>query len=192
MNIILLGPPGAGKGTQAEHLVETRNMMQLSTGDMLRAARTSSTEMGKIVADVMDRGELVTDEIVIGLIREKLQEGSEGGFIFDGFPRTLAQADALGELLAENGFALDAVVSLEVEDEILVQRVVNRAKEAIAAGKEARADDNEESMRTRLMEYYKKTSPLIGYYHAKGALKAIDGLASIDEVQASLANALDG
>ena len=192
MNIILLGPPGAGKGTQAQHLVETRNMMQLSTGDMLRAARTSGTEMGKIVADVMDRGELVTDEIVIGLIREKLQEGSEGGFIFDGFPRTLAQADALGELLAENGFALDAVVSLEVEDEILVQRVVNRAKEAIAAGNEARADDNEESMRTRLMEYYKKTSPLIGYYHAKGALKAIDGLASIDEVQASLANALDG
>ena len=191
MNIILLGPPGAGKGTQAQHLVETRNMMQLSTGDMLRAARTSGTEMGKIVADVMDRGELVTDEIVIGLIREKLQEGSEGGFIFDGFPRTLAQADALGELLAENGFALDAVVSLEVEDEILVQRVVNRAKEAIAAGKEARADDNEDSMRTRLMEYYKKTSPLIGYYHAKGALKAIDGLASIDEVQASLANALD-
>ena len=192
MNIILLGPPGAGKGTQAQHLVENRNMMQLSTGDMLRAARTSGTEMGKIVADVMDRGELVTDEIVIGLIREKLQEGSEGGFIFDGFPRTLAQADALGELLAENGFALDAVVSLEVEDEILVQRVVNRAKEAIAAGKEARADDNEESMRTRLMEYYKKTSPLIGYYHAKGALKAIDGLASIDEVQASLVNALDG
>ena len=192
MNIILLGPPGAGKGTQAQHLVETRNMMQLSTGDMLRAARTSGTAMGKIVADVMDRGELVTDEIVIGLIREKLQEGSEGGFIFDGFPRTLAQADALGELLAENGFALDAVVSLEVEDEILVQRVVNRAKEAIAAGKEARADDNEESMRTRLMEYYKKTSPLIGYYHAKGALKAIDGLASIDQVQASLANALDG
>ena len=192
MNIILLGPPGAGKGTQAQHLVETRNMMQLSTGDMLRAARTSGTEMGKIVADVMDRGELVTDEIVIGLIREKLQEGSEGGFIFDGFPRTLAQADALGELLAENGFALDAVVSLEVEDEILVQRVVNRAREAIVAGKEERADDNEESMRTRLMEYYKKTSPLIGYYHAKGALKAIDGLASIGEVQASLANALDG
>ena len=192
MNIILLGPPGAGKGTQAQHLVETRNMMQLSTGDMLRDARTSGTEMGKIVADVMDRGELVTDEIVIGLIREKLQEGSEGGFIFDGFPRTLAQADALGELLAENGFALDAVVSLEVEDEILVQRVVNRAREAIVAGKEARADDNEESMRTRLMEYYKKTSPLIGYYHAKGALKAIDGLASIGEVQASLANALDG
>lgn len=192
MNIILLGPPGAGKGTQAQHLVDTRNMVQLSTGDMLRAARTSGTEMGKIVADVMDRGELVTDEIVIGLIREKLQEGSEGGFIFDGFPRTLAQADALAALLEENGASLDAVIALEVDDEVLVQRVVNRAKEAIAAGKEARADDNEDSMRTRLMEYYKKTSPLIGYYHAKGALKVINGLASIDEVQTNLAKALDG
>jgi adenylate kinase len=192
MNIIILGPPGAGKGTQAQHLVETRNMVQLSTGDMLRAARTSGTEMGKIVADVMDRGELVTDEIVIGLIREQLEKGSEGGFIFDGFPRTLAQADALNALLEESGNSLDAVVALEVDDEVLVQRVVNRAKEAVAAGKEARADDNEDSMRTRLMEYYKKTSPLIGYYHAKGSLKSIDGLASIENVQSALAAAIDG
>lgn len=191
MNIIILGPPGAGKGTQAQHLVETRNMVQLSTGDMLRAARTSGTEMGKIVADVMDRGQLVTDEIVIGLIREKLEEGSEGGFIFDGFPRTLAQADALEALLNESGNSLDRVVSLDVDDEVLVQRVVNRAKEAVAAGKEARADDNAESMRTRLAEYYKKTSPLLGYYYAKGNLKSIDGLAPIEEVQASLAAALD-
>ena len=191
MNIIILGPPGAGKGTQAQHLVETRNMVQLSTGDMLRAARTSGTEMGKIVADVMDRGQLVTDEIVIGLIREKLQEGSEGGFIFDGFPRTLAQADALEALLNESGNSLDRVVSLDVDDEVLVQRVVNRAKEAVAAGKEARADDNAESMRTRLAEYYKKTSPLLGYYYAKGNLKSIDGLAPIEQVQASLAAALD-
>jgi adenylate kinase len=191
MNIIILGPPGAGKGTQAQHLVETRNMVQLSTGDMLRAARTSGTEMGKIVADVMDRGQLVTDEIVIGLIREKLEEGSEGGFIFDGFPRTLAQADALEDLLNESGNSLDRVVSLDVDDEVLVQRVVNRAKEAVAAGKEARADDNAESMRTRLAEYYKKTSPLLGYYYAKGNLKSIDGLAPIEQVQASLAAALD-
>jgi adenylate kinase len=191
MNIIILGPPGAGKGTQAQHLVETRNMVQLSTGDMLRAARTSGTEMGKIVADVMDRGQLVTDEIVIGLIREKLEEGSEGGFIFDGFPRTLAQADALEALLNESGNSLDRVVSLDVDDEVLVQRVVNRAKEAVAAGKEARADDNAESMRTRLAEYYKKTSPLLGYYYAKGNLKSIDGLAPIEQVQASVAAALD-
>lgn len=191
MNIIILGPPGAGKGTQAQHLVETRNMVQLSTGDMLRAARTSGTEMGKIVADVMDRGQLVTDEIVIGLIREKLEEGSEGGFIFDGFPRTLAQADALEALLNESGNSLDRVVSLDVDDEVLVKRVVNRAKEAVAAGKEARADDNAESMRTRLAEYYKKTSPLLGYYYAKGNLKSIDGLAPIEQVQASLAAALD-
>ena len=191
MNIIILGPPGAGKGTQAQHLVETRNMVQLSTGDMLRAARTSGTEMGKIVAHVMDRGQLVTDEIVIGLIREKLEEGSEGGFIFDGFPRTLAQADALEALLNESGNSLDRVVSLDVDDEVLVQRVVNRAKEAVAAGKEARADDNAESMRTRLAEYYKKTSPLLGYYYAKGNLKSIDGLAPIEQVQASLAAALD-
>jgi len=191
MNIIILGPPGAGKGTQAQHLVETRNMVQLSTGDMLRAARTSGTEMGKIVADVMDRGQLVTDEIVIGLIREKLEEGSEGGFIFDGFPRTLAQADALEALLNESGNSLDRVVSLDVDDEVLVQRVVNRAKGAVTAGKEARADDNAESMRTRLAEYYKKTSPLLGYYYAKGNLKSIDGLAPIEQVQASLAAALD-
>jgi adenylate kinase len=187
MNIILLGPPGAGKGTQAQILVEERGMVQLSTGDMLRAARTSGTEMGKIVADVMDRGELVTDEIVIGLIREKLEEGSVGGFIFDGFPRTLAQADALGELLQETGQSLDKVIELRVDDEVLVSRIVNRAKEAVAAGGTARADDNEESLKIRLMEYYKKTSPLIGYYHAKGNLSGVDGLGEIATVKAEIA-----
>ncbi|MCH2165371.1 MAG: adenylate kinase [Marinovum sp.] len=191
MNIILLGPPGAGKGTQANLLVEARGMVQLSTGDMLRAARTSGTTMGKRVAEVMDRGELVTDEIVIGLIREKLEEGSEGGFIFDGFPRTLAQADALGALLAETGQALDHVIELEVDDDVLVSRILNRAAEAAAAGQSVRADDNEESLKTRLMEYYKKTSPIIGYYHAKGALTKVDGLAEIDTVQASISTVLD-
>ena len=190
MNIILLGPPGAGKGTQAQLLEQERGMKQLSTGDMLRAARTSGTELGKKVAGIMDRGELVTDEIVIGLIDEQLANGSEGGFIFDGFPRTLAQADALAELMAAKGEKLDAVVEMQVEDDTLVQRVVNRAKEAVAAGQTARADDNEESMRTRLMEYYKKTAPLIGYYHAKGQLKSVDGLLSIDEVKADIAKAL--
>lgn len=191
MNIILLGPPGAGKGTQAGHLVASRGMVQLSTGDMLREAKSSGTEMGKRVAEVMDKGELVTDEIVIGLIREKLEQGAEGGFIFDGFPRTLAQADALGELLAEKGEKLDTVIEMKVDDETLVQRIVNRAAEAVAAGKEARADDNEESVRIRLMEYYKKTAPLIGYYHAKGLLTDVDGLGSIEAVQGEIGSILD-
>ncbi|SFL37298.1 adenylate kinase [Shimia haliotis] len=190
MNIILLGPPGAGKGTQAGRLVEKRDMIQLSTGDMLRAAKTSGTEMGKKVAAVMDRGELVTDEIVIGLIREQLEGDKKGGFIFDGFPRTLAQADALAALLEECGETLDAVIEMQVDDEVLVDRIVGRAKEAVAAGGTARADDNEESLKVRLMAYYKQTSPLIGYYHAKGDLSSIDGLASMDEVEASIAGVL--
>ncbi|MEL6954123.1 MAG: adenylate kinase [Pseudomonadota bacterium] len=192
MNIILLGPPGAGKGTQAGILVDSRGMVQLSTGDMLREARTSGTEMGQKVAAIMDAGELVTDKIVIGLIDEKLKGDTGGGVIFDGFPRTLGQADALADLLAVNGQKLDAVVAMEVNDEALVGRILNRAAEAVAAGKEARADDNEESLRTRLTEYYKKTSPLIGYYHAKGTLHWVPGLGEIDEVSASIAGVLDG
>ncbi|MDU8928595.1 adenylate kinase [Alisedimentitalea sp. MJ-SS2] len=214
MNIILLGPPGAGKGTQARNLVDTRDMIQLSTGDMLREAKDSGTEMGKIVADVMARGELVTDEIVIGLIREKLEGDKQGGFIFDGFPRTLAQADALATLLAECGESLDAVVEMQVDDDALVDRITGRytcgncgevyhkttKPEAVdgtcdkcgAQDMKHRADDNEESLRTRLMEYYKKTSPLIGYYYAKGQLKSVDGLGEIAEVQSAIAGALDG
>jgi adenylate kinase len=213
MNIILLGPPGAGKGTQARKLVDERGMVQLSTGDMLRDARTSGTEMGRRVAEVMDRGDLVTDEIVIGLIEEKLEEGSEGGFIFDGFPRTLAQADALQNLLERSGQRLDAVVEMQVDDEALVARISGRFTCAncgevyhddtrrperegvcdVCGGTEfkRRADDNEEALRTRLMEYYKKTSPLIGYYYARGVLETIDGLAPIDEVAALIAAALD-
>ncbi|PLS19943.1 adenylate kinase [Neptunicoccus cionae] len=213
MNIILLGPPGAGKGTQAAMLVEERNMVQLSTGDMLRAARSSGTEMGKMVAGVMDRGELVTDEIVIGLIREQLETAkADGGFIFDGFPRTLAQADALGELLDSVGQSLDTVIEMRVDDEALVSRITGRytcancgagyhdtakkpAKEGVCdkcGGTEfkRRADDNEESLKTRLMAYYKDTSPLIGYYYAKGQLQTIDGLAAIDTVKASIDKAL--
>ena len=213
MNIILLGPPGAGKGTQARILVDERQMVQLSTGDMLRAARTSGTEMGKLVAGVMDRGELVTDEIVIGLIEEQLGNDAGGGFIFDGFPRTLAQADALGALLDRVGKTLDAVVEMRVNDDQLVRRITGRftcgncgegyhddfkkpAVEGVcdkcgATDMKRRADDNEESLRTRLMAYYKDTSPLIGYYYAKGQLGVIDGLGEIDEVKARLADALD-
>lgn len=213
MNIILLGPPGAGKGTQAHHLVASRNMIQLSTGDMLREAKDSGSQMGGIVADVMARGDLVTDEIVIGLIREKLQGDKQGGFIFDGFPRTLAQADALGELLAEQGEALNSVIELQVDDEALVDRITARStcagcgevyndntKPIPGDGKctkcggaefKRRADDNEESLRNRLMEYYKKTSPLIGYYYAKGKLSSVDGLAEIAQVQTAISSALD-
>ncbi len=215
MNIILLGPPGAGKGTQAHRLVAERSMVQLSTGDMLRAARRSGTEMGKKVAAVMDAGKLVTDEIVIGLIAEQLDNASGAGFIFDGFPRTLAQADALGELLASKGARLDAVVEMQVDDAALVERITGRFtcgecgegyhdsfKKPAVEGKcdkcgaegafKRRPDDTEEALRTRLMAYYKDTSPLIGYYYAKGQLKRIDGLGEIDEVAARISGALAG
>lgn len=215
MNIILLGPPGAGKGTQAKILVESRNMVQLSTGDMLRAARSSGTEMGKMVAGVMDRGELVTDEIVIGLIEEQLTGNTGGsGFIFDGFPRTLAQADALGGLLGKVGQKLDTVIEMRVDDAALVRRITGRftcsncgegyhedakkpAKEGVCdvCGQSGtfkkRADDTEEALKTRLLAYYKDTSPLIGYYYAKGKLQTIDGLAPIDEVTQSIKAGLD-
>ena len=213
MNIILLGPPGAGKGTQAARLVEERSMVQLSTGDMLRAAKTSGTEMGKKVAAVMDRGELVTDEIVIGLIEEQLTTAEAGGgFIFDGFPRTLAQADALGQLLEKVGQKLDTVIEMRVDDGALVKRITGRFtcgscgegyheefKKPAQDGKcdncggsdfKKRADDNEDALKTRLMAYYKDTSPLIGYYYAKGQLQTVDGLASIDDVAGSITSAL--
>jgi adenylate kinase len=193
--------------------VDERNMVQLSTGDMLRAARTSGTDMGKMVAAVMDRGDLVTDEIVIGLIREQLETNSgSDGYIFDGFPRTLAQADALGNLLVEMGETLDCVIEMQVDDEALVKRITARSTcgscgevyndeiKPIPADKKCtncgasdfqrRADDNEDSLRTRLMAYYKQTSPLVGYYYAKGDLKSVDGLASMDEVAASISAAL--
>ena len=185
-NIILLGPPGAGKGTQARILTEARGLVQLSTGDMLREAQASGSEMGRRVAEVMASGQLVTDEIVIGLIREKLEQGGSG-FIFDGFPRTLAQADALGALLSELGQGIDAAIELLVNYEVLVGRIVGRAEDARAAGQPVRADDNAESLKTRLMAYYKQTSPLIGYYHAKGLLKGVDGLADIDVVATEIA-----
>lgn len=213
-NIILLGPPGAGKGTQARRLVDERDMVQLSTGDMLREAKDSGTEMGNRVAEVMARGELVTDEIVIGLIREKLEGDNRGGFIFDGFPRTLAQADALGELLVATGKTLDAVVEMRVDDKALVQRITARStcgncgevynditKPIPADGTcsncggtefKRRADDNEDSLKQRLMEYYKKTSPLLGYYYAKGNLNPVNGLGEIEDVAAEIKAVLSG
>ncbi|MBA3911774.1 MAG: adenylate kinase [Rhodobacter sp.] len=212
-NIILLGPPGAGKGTQAKRLEEARGMVQLSTGDMLREAKTSGTEVGRRAAEVMERGQLVTDDIVIGLIAERLEKGAPGGFIFDGFPRTLPQADALADLLQVKGQALDAVIEMQVDDTSLVARITGRytcgncgavyhdiTHPVKVAGicdvcgshdLRRRADDNEDALKTRLMEYYKKTSPLIGYYYAKGQLSAVDGLADVEAVADAIAKVLD-
>ncbi len=212
-NIILLGPPGAGKGTQARRLVEERGLVQLSTGDMLREARSSNSEMGKVVADVMDKGQLVTDEIVIGLIREKLETTEAPGFIFDGFPRTLAQADALGDLLTGMGQQIDVVIEMQVDDAALVDRISGRftcgncgevyhdttrptEKPGVcdvcgSTDLKRRADDNAESLKTRLLEYYKKTSPLIGYYYAQGRLQSLNGLADIEEVAGRMGQIVD-
>jgi adenylate kinase len=213
-NIILLGPPGAGKGTQAKRLVDERGMVQLSTGDMLREARTSGTDMGRKVAAVMDAGHLVTDDIVVGLIEEKLTTGAAaGGYIFDGFPRTLKQADALGALMARIGQPLDAVIELRVDDEALKQRIVGRftcwtcgavyhdtnhppkvsgtCDTCGGMTMKRRADDTEEALRTRMLAYYRDTSPLIGYYYAKGQLSTVDGLAEMDAVAVALAKVLD-
>ena len=214
MNLILLGPPGAGKGTQSRLLEEKFGFIQLSTGDMLRAAKTSGSEMGKRVAKVMEKGDLVTDEIVIGLIAEQLEtKKASNGFIFDGFPRTLAQADSLSELFIQMDQRLDVVIEMKVDDEALVRRVVGRFncrecgevyhKDTKTPRIEnicdnclskncfvQRADDNETSFRTRLVNYYKDTSPLIGYYHAKGLLSCIDGLLDITATQKNIVEIL--
>jgi adenylate kinase len=181
MNLILFGPPAAGKGTQAKRLVDGRGMVQLSTGDMLRAARASGSELGDRVAGIMDRGELVTDEIVIALIEEQLPKTeAAGGAIFDGFPRTLAQAEALDVMLKGRGAQIDLVVRLKVDDEALIKRIEGR----FAA--EGRADDNPESFKVRLNAYNGQTAPLLPYYEGQNKLKEIDGMASIETVAAQI------
>jgi len=187
VNLILLGPPGAGKGTQAQVLAAKHGLVQLSTGDMLRAAVQSGTEIGKKAEAVMKSGGLVSDEIVIGIIAERIDAPDcAKGFILDGFPRTLKQADALGSLLASKGKDLDAVVEVKVDDTILVARIETRARETLAAGGTVRADDNAEALRTRLMAYYRETAPLIGYYYAYRKLRTVDGMASIADVSAQI------
>jgi adenylate kinase len=187
MNLILFGPPAAGKGTQAKRLVETRGMVQLSTGDMLRAARASGSELGNTVAGIMDRGELVTDEIVVALIEEALPAAkAAGGAIFDGFPRTMAQAEALDALLARHNDRIDAVLRLKVDDEALLARVVRRFEQ------EGRADDNPESFKVRLAAYNAQTAPLLPHYTGQGKLKEVDGMASIEEVARQIDEALNG
>lgn len=183
MRLILLGPPGAGKGTQAQRLVEKHGIPQLSTGDMLRAAVQAGTEVGKRAKAVMDAGELVSDAIVNAIVAERIdQPDCAKGFILDGYPRTLVQADAVEAMLAERGIALDTVIELVVDDKALVGRIVKRAEDAKAAGQPVRKDDNPAVFEERLREYYKKTAPLTGYYYAKGKLKTVDGMASIDAV----------
>lgn len=205
MNIILLGPPGAGKGTQARIIEKERGLVQLSTGDMLRAAVAVGTEVGLRAKEVMEAGGLVSDEIVIGIISDRIDEPDcQNGFILDGFPRTLPQAAALEKLLASKGKSLNAVIEMRVDDEKLVERITGRftcgdcgegyhdvfrkpkvegvCDNCGSSNFKRRADDNEETLRARLLSYYKETSPLIGFYFAKENLESIDGMADMSEV----------
>jgi adenylate kinase len=215
VNIILLGPPGAGKGTQAAKLVADRGMVQLSTGDMLRAAVKAGTPTGLKAKAIMDAGELVPDDVVSGIIGERLDQMTAGeGAIFDGYPRTAAQAEALDQLLADRGRKLDRVIELTVDEDALVERITGRYtcakcgegyhdtfKQPKVAGIcdvcgstefKRRPDDNEETVRTRMAEYRGKTAPIIPIYEARGILARVDGMADIDNVSAAVAAALDG
>jgi len=215
MKLILLGPPGAGKGTQAKRIEEARGLVQLSTGDMLRAAVAAETEIGLKAKAVMEAGQLVSDDIVVAIISDRLEEDDvKGGFILDGFPRTVAQAQALDERLAEKGVKLDAVVEMRVDDEALVERIVGRytcancgkgyhdtfekPKQDGVCDKcgstefKRRADDNEETVRSRLAAYHKQTAPLLPYYADKGVLRTVDGMADIDDVTRQISEVLNG
>lgn len=191
MRLILLGPPGAGKGTQAQRLVEAHGIVQLSTGDMLRAAVAAGTPIGLKARDVMARGELVSDEIVVGIIEDRIaQPDCARGFILDGFPRTVAQAEALDAMLAGKGIALDAVIELKVDEAALIGRIEKRVAEMQARGEPVRADDNAEALRKRLDAYRAQTAPVSAYYAGRGALRSVDGMAPIDEVTGAIARIL--
>ncbi|MCK5934760.1 Adenylate kinase [Fulvimarina manganoxydans] len=215
MRLILLGPPGAGKGTQAQRLIEKHGIPQLSTGDMLRAAVAEGTEVGKRAKAVMDAGDLVSDEIVNQIVSERIDQADcENGFILDGYPRTLNQADSVEAMLAAKGLKLDRVIEMRVDDDVLVRRVAGRFscancgtvyhdedKRPKAEGVcdtcgstefKRRPDDNADTMRTRLRNYYKDTSPLVGYYHCKGTLRTVDGMKPIDEVTQSIEAVIKG
>ncbi|RIK93329.1 MAG: adenylate kinase [Proteobacteria bacterium] len=214
MNIILLGPPGAGKGTQAQRLMETRRLVQLSTGDMLRAAVKAGSEVGRRAKTFMDAGQLVPDEVVIGIIADRIEAPDcKNGFILDGFPRTTAQAEALDRMLAEKGLKLNVVIEMKVDDAALVERIAGRyACAKCGAGYHdtfqkpkvagvcdncggtdfiRRADDNRETVVTRLAAYHAQTAPLLPYYRARGVLREVDGMASIDEVSRQIGRILD-
>lgn len=191
MRLVLLGPPGAGKGTQATRLVEKFGVPQLSTGDMLRAAVAAQTPIGLKAKAIMDAGQLVSDDVVIGIIDQRIDAADcAKGFILDGFPRTVAQAEALRDLLTRKGMKLDSVVELVVDENALVDRMRKRVADAIAAGGQARADDNPESFKTRLEAYRAQTAPVSDHYASRGELRRIDGMAPIDEVTTALNRAL--
>ncbi len=192
MILILLGPPGAGKGTQSQLISERLGLPQLSTGDMLRAAVKAGTPVGLKAKKIMEAGSLVSDEVVIGIIADRISEPDcAKGFILDGFPRTLAQADALDELLKSKGRHLDVVVELKVDDTKLIERIECRARETLAAGGTVRADDNADALKTRLIAYYRETAPLLGYYYAPRLLKSVDGMMPIPEVSRQIGELLD-
>lgn len=189
MNLVLFGPPGAGKGTQARILQESRGWPQLSTGEMLRDAARAGSELGRKSQELMDRGELVSDDIVVAIIAERLcQDACTKGAVFDGFPRTLAQAEALDRMLADCGKTIDRVIELKVDDKALIDRVEQRIRD----GGQSRADDTPETLRHRLGVYYRSTAPLLDYYRAQGKLAAVDGMAPIADVAKAIAQILDG
>jgi adenylate kinase len=189
VNLVLFGPPGAGKGTQSKILTETRGLPQLSTGDMLRAAIAAGTPLGLASKALMDKGALVPDETVIGIIGERYdQPDCAKGAVFDGFPRTIAQAVALDKMLADRGRKIDLVLELKVDDGVLLDRVKSR----IAAGGPVRADDSPETLKKRLEVYYQSTAPVLGFYRTQGKVKTLDGMKPIPEVTGQIAVILDG
>lgn len=184
MKLIFLGPPGAGKGTQAERIQKAHGLVQLSTGDMLRAAVKAGTEVGKVAEKLMADGQLVPDEVVVGIIADRSQEADcVNGYILDGFPRNVAQAEALDKMLAARGESLDSVLELKVDDKILLARIETRAAETEGG---PRADDNADALKKRLDVYHAQTAPLVDYYTGKGLLKSVDGMKSMDEVTADI------
>jgi adenylate kinase len=192
MKIVFLGPPGAGKGTQSERLVKKHGIAQLSTGDMLRAAVQAGTPIGLKAKAVMEAGDLVSDDIVIGIVADRIEEADcQNGFILDGFPRTVAQAEALDRMLEEKGITLDAVIELKVDEGALLTRIENRVRQAQAAGQEVRKDDNPDSFKQRLDAYREQTAPVSAYYDRTDRLQTVDGMQSIGEVAAGIDRILE-